>query len=185
MKDANEEMATATELIRELRDLTGAGIMDCRRALQESDNDLNKAMAWLREKGMASVGKKLGREAKQGLIESYVHGGRLGALIELNCETDFVARTDEFRTLAREIAMHVAVMDVRYLSDEHVPGDVAASYPEGKSRDDFLKSAVLLRQPHIRNADTSVGDMIREAIAKLGENIVLRRFARFQLGSEE
>jgi len=178
-------MATTTELVRQLRDQTGAGVMDCRRALQETDNDLTKATEWLRQKGIASVGKKRGREARQGLVEAYVHQGRLGALVELNCETDFVARTEEFKTLARDIAMHVAVMEARYLSAEHVPAEELQGHAEGKSRDDFFASHVLLHQAHIRNADKSINDMIEEHIAKLGENIVLRRYARFQLGSDE
>jgi len=178
-------MASGVDLIRQLREMTGAGIMDCRRALEATGDDLQKAVEHLRQQGIANVGKKAGRETKQGLIDSYVHGGRLGALIELNCETDFVARTEEFKTLAREIAMHVAVMDAKYLHPDQIPASELEGYPEGKARDDYLKSVVLLHQSHIRNADTSIQDMIKEAIAKLGENIVLRRYAKFQLGSEE
>jgi len=177
-------MATLTELVRELRDQTGAGVMDCRRALTESDNDLKRAVEWLRQKGVASVSKKKGREAREGLVEAYVHGGRLGALIELNCETDFVGRTEEFKNLARDIAMHVAVTDARYLGSDAVPVEELEAHAEGKPRNDFLAAHVLLHQTHIRHADKTINQLLEEAIAKLGENVVLRRFARFQLGSD-
>jgi len=177
-------MATTTELVRQLREMTSAVVMDCRRALAESDNDLTKAVDWLRQKGMASVSKKRDREARQGMIESYIHSGRLGSLIELNCETDFVARTDEFKALARELAMHIAVTEARYLTADSVPAEELEKYAEGSERNEFLATYVVHHQTHIRQTDKSINDLIEEAIARLGENIVLRRHVRFQLGSD-
>jgi elongation factor Ts len=160
-------MPSTTEQIKELRELTGAGIMECKRALDEGGN-LDGAQKLLKEWGLATAVKKAGREASQGLIESYVHGGRIGALVEINCETDFVARTDDFKALAREIAMQVAATNPTRLSssEESNDGDVP-----------------LLDQPYIRDPGKTVQDLINETIAKLRENIVVRRFARFELGS--
>jgi elongation factor Ts len=160
-------MPSTTEQIKELRELTGAGVMECKRALDEGGS-LENAQQLLKEWGLATAAKKAGREASQGLIESYVHGGRIGALVEVNCETDFVARTDDFKALAREIAMQVAATNPTRLSssEESNDGDVP-----------------LLDQPYIRDASKTVQDLLNEAIAKLRENIVIRRFARFELGS--
>src|SRR5215204_1569267 len=152
-------MPTTTEQIKELRELTGAGVMECKRALDEGGS-LEGAQKLLKEWGLATAEKKAGREASQGLIESYVHGGRIGALVEVNCETDFVARTDDFKTLAREIAMQVASMNPRRISSQEPSedGDVP-----------------LLEQPYIRDAGKTIQDLINETIARLRENIVVRR----------
>jgi elongation factor Ts len=161
-------MATTTEQIKELRELTGAGIMECKRALDEGGS-IEGAQKLLKEWGLATAEKKAGREASQGLIESYVHGGRIGAIVEVNCETDFVARTDDFKKLAREIAMQVASMNPSRVSSQEQSND---------------GDVPLLDQPYIRDSSKTVQDLINDAIAKLRENIVVRRFARFELGSE-
>lgn len=160
-------MPTTTELIKELREITGAGIMECKKALDDAVGDLTKAQQLIKERGLALAEKKAGREAGQGLIDSYVHAGRIGAMIELNCETDFVARTDDFKTLAREIAMQVAATNPTRISSQEAStdGDVP-----------------LLDQPYIRDASRTVQDLVNETIAKVRENIVIRRFARFELG---
>ncbi len=165
-------MAT-TEDIRRLREESGAGIMDSKRALDDAGGDFEKAKQILRERGLASAAKKSGREANQGLVESYIHaGGRVGALVEVNCETDFVARTDDFKMLAREIAMQVAAMNPsRVSSDQPAPDGVADEVP-------------LLDQAYIRDPGKTIQDLITEGIAKLGENIKIRRFARFELGTD-
>src|SRR5438270_675945 len=162
-------MPTATELIKELRQQTGAGIMECKKALEDASGDLGKATQLIKERGLAMAEKKKDREAGQGLIDSYIHAGRIGALIELNCETDFVARTDDFRTLAREIAMQVAATNPSRISsaEESSDGDVP-----------------LLDQPYIRDASKTVQDLVNETISKVRENVVIRRFARFELGGQ-
>ncbi|MDP9353322.1 MAG: translation elongation factor Ts [Chloroflexota bacterium] len=152
-------MAVSKESIVELRELTGAGIMDARRALEESNGDLRQAQEIIRQKGLAMAAKKGDRVAKQGLVEAYVHGGRLGALIELNCETDFVARTDDFKQLAREIAMQAAA--------------------NGASDAEELR-----KQSYNRDTSKTIETLINETVGRVGENIVLRRVARFELGSE-
>jgi elongation factor Ts len=162
-------MPSSTELIKELREKTGAGIMECKRAIEDAVGDLVKAEQLIKERGLAMAEKKAGREAGQGLIDAYIHAGRIGAMIELNCETDFVARTDDFRTLAREIAMQVAATNPSRISSQEAStdGDVP-----------------LLDQPYIRDANKTVQDLVRETIAKVGENVVIRRFARFELGGQ-
>lgn len=162
-------MPTTTELIKELREITGAGIMECKKALEDAVGDLTKAQQLIKERGLAMAEKKAGREASQGVIDSYVHAGRIGALIELNCETDFVARTDDFKTLAREIAMQVAATN---------PSRISAQEP---SEDGDVP---LLDQPYIRDASKTVQELVNETIAKVRENIVIRRFARFELGGQ-
>ncbi len=160
-------MPASTEQIKELREKTGAGIMECKRALEEGGS-MEQAEKLLKEWGVASAAKRAGREASQGIIDSYVHAGRIGALIELNCETDFVARTDDFKTLAREIAMQVAATNPSRITsqEESVDGDVP-----------------LLDQPYIRDPGKTVQELVNETIAKTRENIVIRRFARFELGA--
>jgi len=160
-------MPTATELIKELREKTGAGIMECKRALDEGGT-ISEAEKLLKKWGLATAEKKAGRETSQGVIDSYIHAGRIGALVELNCETDFVARTDDFKTLAREIAMQVAATN---------PSRLSASEESNDS------DVPLLDQPYIRDPGRTVQDLINEAIAKLRENVQLRRFARFELGN--
>ena len=162
-------MPSTTELIKELREKTGAGIMECKKAIEDASGDLGKAVQLIKERGLAMAEKKAGREASQGLIESYVHAGRIGALIELNCETDFVARTDDFRTLAREIAMQVAATN---------PSRVSGQEPSADG------DVPLLDQPYIRDPAKTVQDLVNETIARVRENIVIRRFARFELGGQ-
>jgi elongation factor Ts len=161
-------MPTSTEQIKVLREKTGAGIMECKRALDEGGS-MDAAEKLLKEWGLASAEKKAGRETSQGLIDSYIHAGRIGAMVELNCETDFVARTDDFKTLAREIAMQVAATNPSRLSssESSTDGDVP-----------------LLDQPYIRDPSKTVQDLLTEAIARIRENIVIRRFARFELGGQ-
>ncbi|HLT18483.1 MAG TPA: translation elongation factor Ts [Thermomicrobiales bacterium] len=175
--------------VRELRDRTGAGIMDCKRALEEAGGDLDKAVAILRERGLASAEKKSGRRAAEGLIVSYIHSNnRFGSLVELNCETDFVARTEDFAKLAQDIALHVVGMNPRYVSEDEITDEErAAGIDEFGSEEAFLNATVIMRQPFVRDSSTTVEEMIREAIGRIGENIVLRRFVRYELGelSEE
>lgn len=192
--------------VKELRTRTGAGIIDCRNALQEANGDLDKAQQLLRAKGLAAAANKSGRTTKEGLVTCYIHGeGRLGVLVEINCETDFVARTDDFRTLARDVAMQIAASDPKYVSREEIPAEVVVSEreayaaqakAEGKPEhvsvkiaegklEKFFATVCLLDQPFIRDEGAharKVGDVIKEVIAKTGENIQVRRFARFRLG---
>ncbi len=173
----------STALVKELRERTGAGIMECKRALEEAGGDLEKAAAILREQGAAKASKKAGRAALQGLIETYIHGGRIGAMVEVNCETDFVARTDDFKHLTREIAMQVAATSPEWISDADVPAEArAAGIAEFGDEKRFAEAKILLAQPSIREPKRAVGDLVQDAIAKIGENIVVRRFARFELG---
>ncbi len=196
-------MEITADLVKELRARTGAGVMDCRNALAECRGDLEKAQQLLRAKGLLAAARKSGRVAKEGVVTSYIHGeGRLGVLVEINCETDFVARTEDFKALAREIALQVAASDPRYVSREDVPEDVAATEraaylakaraegkdgadaeaEAGKQMEKYFEASCLLDQPFIRDERRSVGDLIKEVIAKTGENIQIRRFARFRLG---
>lgn len=189
--------------VKELRELTGAGMMDCKKALTETNGNMEKAIEYLREKGLAAAAKRAGRIATEGLVESYIHGGgRIGVLIEVNCETDFVAKTDEFKTLVKDLAMQVAASNPLYVSREEVTQEVidkeksilrAQALNEGKPEkivdkmvegriEKFYKEVCLLEQPFIKDPDKSVNDLITEKIAKIGENIRVRRFARFELG---
>ena len=164
-------MPSSTELIKELREKTGAGIMECKRAIEDATGDLARAEQLLKERGLAKAAKKVGREANQGVVDSYIHaGGRIGALVEVNCETDFVARNEAFRALVHEIAMQVAAMN---------PSRVSADDP---SADGAEGDVPLLDQPYIRDPSKTVQDLVNETIAKLRENVVIRRFARFELG---
>ncbi|MFQ5933996.1 MAG: translation elongation factor Ts [Dehalococcoidia bacterium] len=166
-------MAVSTESIRALRERSGAGVMDCKRALEEAGGVLEEAEKLLNQKGLAAASKKADRTVDQGLIEVYVHSdGRLGAMIEVNCETDFVARTDEFKTLSHDLAMQVAAMNPRYVAAEDMPPD----------SDEKPEEVCLLLQPFIRDTERNVQDLINETIAKTGENIKVRRFVRFELG---
>ncbi len=172
------------EKIKQLREQTGAGIMDCKRALEESGGDLDKAEEYLRKQGIASASKKAGRAANQGLIIAYIHGGRIGVLVELNCETDFVARTDDFQQLGRDIAQHIIGMAPQYIRSEEVPADIRERERRIHDGSDIEvdRKLVLLAQPFVRDPKQTVGEMVQEAIGKLGENIVLRRFTRYELG---
>ena len=190
------------EDVKRLREATGAGIMDCKRALEESGGDVDAAMLWLREKGLSTAAKKAGRAAREGIIQSYIHhGARLGVLLELNCETDFVARTDDFQQLAREIAMQIAGMAPLYVSRDDVPDEVLEEQKrlfavdaerDGRPADrvpmivegklnKWFETVCLLDQPY-RDTDRKVGDLITEKVALLGENIKVARFARMAVG---
>ncbi len=194
-------MITA-EMVKELREKTGAGLMDCKRVLSESNGDMQKAMDMLRQKGLATAAKKSARTASEGLIGSYIHMDKIGVMVEVNCETDFVARTDDFRKMVKDIAMHIAAANPAYASREDVPGEVierekdiyraqVANKPpqvvekilEGKL-EKFYSDTCLLDQIFIKDPEgkQKIKDLITGMIAKLGENIVFRRFARFQLG---
>ncbi len=175
-----------TSLVKDLREQTGAGIMDCKRALEEAGGDLKKASDLLKQQGLAKAEKKLGREANQGLIETYVHaGGRIASMIELNCETDFVARTPDFKGLAREVAMQVAAMNPKYLNEESVPAEEWAAL-EGEYGDHkkAVEAVCLYSQAFIRDPKLSINELVRQAVAKLGENVQITRFARFEVGAD-
>lgn len=162
--------------VKELRELSGAGIMDCKRALENSGGDVAKAAELLKAQGLAKAEKKGERTARQGLVDSYIHaGGRIGAMVEVNCETDFVARTEDFKRLAHDIAMQVAATNPKVVGNE--------SKPEGSADgQDVADEDVLLKQPFIKDPSMSVEVLVKNAIAKTGENIVIKRFARFELG---
>lgn len=190
-------------MIKDLREKTGAGIMDCKTALKDAGGDVEEAIKVLRKKGLAAAAKKAGRATKEGLIHSYIHaGGKIGVLVEVNCETDFVARTPEFTEFVHNIAMHVAAAEPRFVSKDDVTQDdltrereiyaeqaLATGKPEhvvdkivdGKMSK-FYSQVCLLEQPYIRDPDKSVGQMVQEAVASFGENIQVRRFVRFRLG---
>lgn len=178
-------MAVTTEQIRTLREKTGAGIMDSKRALEEASGDQARAMEILRQQGLARAGKKSDRSALQGLVEPYIHGGgRIGALVEINCETDFVARTPDFQALAHDVAMQVAAIPPRYVSvDQIAEQDYELLERKYGSRAEAVKHVVLLEQTFIKDAKKTINDLIKEGIGKLGENIVVRRFSRFELGA--
>lgn len=201
-------MAISAQQVKELRDKTGAGMMDCKRALEESDGDMEKAVEVLRKQGIAKAEKKSGRTANEGLITSYIHpGGRIGVLLEINCETDFVAKTDDFQNLANDIAMQIAAMSPLALSREDVDDEVVEkeksiykeqALQEGKPEhivdkiitgrlEKFYSEVTLLEQPFVKDTDKSVNQLITEAVTKLGENIAVSRFVRYELGenSEE
>jgi elongation factor Ts len=197
-------MATITaDQVKKLRDQTGAAMMECKAALTEANGDLENATTILRKRGLASAAKKAGRTTSQGVVGSYIHlGGKVGVLVEVNCESDFVARTDQFQTLVKEVAMHIAAADPKYVRREDVPAEVlekeksiyraqveSSGKPasviekiiEGKLGS-FYSQAVLLEQPSIRDAAVTIQQLVAEASAKLGENIAISRFARFRVG---
>lgn len=164
--------AVSTDQIRTLREKTGAGVMECKKALQEAAGSLEKAARILRARGSAIAQEKAGRVAQQGVIAGYVHAGKIGVLVELNCETDFVARTDQFKALAHEICLQIASMDPLYLSRDEVPAQDVQ----------LMKEKVLLDQPFVKDPTKTVEDLIHEAVSSMRENIRIRRFARFALG---
>ena len=180
-------MAISANLVKELRGKSGAGIMECKRALEETSGDLDKAAALLRQQGLAKADKKSGRSASQGLIEPYIHGaGRIGAIVDINCETDFVARTPDFKDLAHDIAMQVAATSPRYLDADSVPeGHLPELEREYGTRDGWVAATCLMDQPFIKDPKQTVRDLVRDRIAKVGENIVVRRFARFEVGADQ
>lgn len=174
-------MKISAKEIQKLREKTSAGVMDCKKALSEAKGDFTKAMKFLRDRGVAIAQKKASRLAREGRIEAYVHlNNRIGVLVEINCETDFVAKCDDFKTLSRDLAMQIAALNPQYVKKEDVPGDVVQ---ENKSNlDDFYKINCLLEQSFVKDQSKSIKDYVTEAIAKIGENIVISRFSRFQLG---
>ena len=195
----------SAQLVKELRGKTGAGIMDCKQALSESDADLNKAIEFLRKKGLATAAKRAGRAMSEGTIQSYIHmGGKLGVMVEINCETDFVAKNVDFQEFARNIAMHIAATNPLGVQPEDIPQETIDSemdiyrtqaketgkpdnildkIAEGKLNK-FIKENCLLNQHYVRDPDITVGDLLNELIAKIGENITIKRFVRFQVGEE-
>ncbi|MEE2709143.1 MAG: translation elongation factor Ts [Gemmatimonadota bacterium] len=198
-------MAVSAANVKQLRDKTGAGMMDCKRALEESGGDIEKSISYLREQGMLAASKKSSREAKEGLIHTYLHqGSRIGAMVELNCETDFVARNDAFQGLARDIAMQVAAAKPISVNRDQVSTELIEKEKEiysnqakneGKPEhivdriidgrvEKYYQENCLLEQPFIRDTDKTIQDLITDAVGNLGENIVVRRFVRFELGAE-
>lgn len=198
-------MAITAEMVKKLREETGAGVLDCKKALEETGGNFEQAAEILRQKGLAAAAKKSTREANEGMIGSYIHmGAKVAAIVELNCETDFVARTEEFQTLARDLAMQVVASRPRFVSREHIPADVleqeraaAAAQSEGSGKsaevrekmidgkmEKFYQEMVLLEQPFIKDPSKSVGNLITESVARLGENIIVRRFARLEINEE-
>lgn len=198
-------MAITAEMVKNLREKTGAGMMDCKAALSEMNGDMDKAIDFLRKKGLASAAKKSERTTSQGVISSYIHaGGKIGVLIEVNCETDFVARTDDFQSLVKDLAMHVAAANPQFVKREDVPSEVLDREKEvyrGQLRemkkpeamlekiiegkmDKFYSDICLIEQAFVKDADVKVQSLLTDKIAKLGENITIKRFARFELGQQ-
>jgi elongation factor Ts len=198
-------MAITTEDIKKLREATGAGVLDCRTALQNSDNDFDKALDFLREKGLAAASKRADRVASEGVVELYSHGGgRVGVMVEINCETDFVGRSEEFRAFAHEVALQIAASAPLYVKDEDIPQSVLdheQSIAEARAREEgkpeailpkivegymkkFRDEVVLLRQAYIRDESVTIEQMLNQNIGSMGENIVIRRFARYELGEQ-
>lgn len=196
-------MAITAEMVKELREKTGAGMMECKKALEATNGDMEKAILFLRERGMAAAQKKASRTAKEGLIASYIHaGGKIGVLVEINCETDFVARNDDFKELAKDIAMQIAAVKPLYVKREDVPEDVLAKEKEiyltqaknsGKPEkvwdkivegklESYYQEVCLYEQPFIKDPKIKIKDLIAQAVGKIGENIQVKRFVRFQLG---
>ena len=196
-------MAVTTQQIKELREATGAGILDCRKALEQANGDFDKAVDFLREKGLATAAKRSDRAASEGMVELYSHGGgRVGVMVEVNCETDFVARSEAFRAFAHEVALQIAAGAPRFLRPEDVPADVyehereiarARAREEGKPEailekivegriEKFKDEACLLRQPYIRDESITLEKLLMQNVAAIGENIIIRRFARWELG---
>ncbi|MCK5392088.1 MAG: translation elongation factor Ts [Deltaproteobacteria bacterium] len=191
------------QMVKELRDTTGAPFIDCKRALEEVSGDLDKALDILKIKGVAKASKKVGRDTPEGTVTSYIHaGGRIGVMVEINCETDFVAKNEEFQTFAREVAMQIAAANPKYISKEEIPeselerekevmkaqviesgkpANIAEKIVEGKL-EKFFEEVCLLNQTHIRDSKVKIDDLLQALIAKIGENIKVRRFTRFQLG---
>jgi elongation factor Ts len=197
--------AINAEMIKELRGRTNAGIMDCKTALQEADGDLEKAVDFLRKKGLATALKRAGRETSEGVINSYIHaGGRIGVLVEVNCETDFVAKTDEFKDLVKDLAMHIAATKPLSIGREDIPEEILSREEEiyrGQAREmgkpekildkivegkmeKFYKESCLLEQQYVKDTDLTIQELIHEMVGKTGESITVRRFVRYQLGGE-
>lgn len=196
-------MSAPATLVKELREKTGAGILDCQKALQENSNDLEKAVDYLRQKGLAAAQKRSTREANEGLISSYIHpGSRIGVLVEVNCETDFVARNEEFQAFVKDVALQIAAANPSYVKREDVPAEVVAKEKEiyeGQAKEmgkppaawpkiidgkleKFYQESCLLEQAFIKEPSVTIKDLLTQKIAKIGENLVIRRFTRYQLG---
>ena len=196
-------MEITSSMVKDLRERTGAGMMDCKKALIECEGNVDKAIDYLREKGIAKAAKKAGRIAAEGLVDSYIHmGGRIGVLLEVNCETDFVAKTDNFKSLVHDIAMHIAAANPQYVRREEVPTDSlekekevlrAQALNEGKPEkivdrmvegrvEKYYKEICLMEQPYVKDPDKTIGDLIGEATATIGEKITIRRFVRYERG---
>jgi len=176
-------LQVSTTAIKDLREKTGAGVMDCKKAILEAEGNLEKAVEILNQRGIALARKKAERVADQGIIEAYVHpGGRIGVLVEVNCETDFVARTDEFKDLAHNLALQIAAMCPQFISPEDMAQETETETETETDADADAKTACLLLQPYIKEPDKTVQDIVTETIAKVGENIKVRRFVRFELG---
>ncbi|WP_062552251.1 translation elongation factor Ts [Peptoniphilus phoceensis] len=195
-------MAITAALVKELREKTGAGMMDCKKALSETNGDMDKAVDFLREKGLASVAKKSSRIASEGIVESYIHGGRIGVLVEVNSETDFVAKNEEFQNFVKDIAMQIAAVAPKYVSREEVPAEevehernILTEQARGENKPEhiiekmvegrlekFYEEICLLDQDFIKDSDKKIKDILNDLIAKIGENIKIRRFVRFEVG---
>ena len=195
-------MAITAEQVKELRDRTGAGIMDCKKILTQAEGDMEKAIQLLKEKGMAKAAKKAGRVAAEGLVEAYIHNGKYGALVEVNSETDFVATNDEFKQFVKDVAMHIAAAAPQYVKREDVPASIVNAEKEAQKQkalsegkpeaivekivegrmDKFYSEICLLDQPFVKDPDKTVGQLLTELISKIGENIVIRRFVRYERG---
>ena len=195
-------MAITAAMVKELREKSGAGMMDCKKALTETNGDMDKAVDFLREKGLASVAKKSSRIASEGIVESYIHGGRIGVLVEVNSETDFVAKNEEFKNFVKDIAMQIAAVAPKYVSREEVPAEeveheknVLTEQARGENKPEhiiekmvegrlekFYEEICLLDQDFIKDSDKKIRDILNELIAKIGENIKIRRFVRYEVG---
>lgn len=196
-------MSITASMVKELRDETNAGMMDCKEALTESDGDFKKAVEYLRKKGLSAATKRSSRAAKEGAVVSYIHmAGKIGVMVEVNCETDFVAKTDDFNTMAKDIAMQIAALNPTYIKPDDIPEDVlgrereiyrSQALAEGKPEkimdriiegklNKYYEEVCLLNQKFVKDTDVTVGTLVNNMIAKTGENIIVRRFARFQLG---
>ncbi|WP_102411687.1 translation elongation factor Ts [Beduinella massiliensis] len=196
-------MEITASMVKDLRERTGAGMMDCKKALVECEGNVEKAIDYLREKGIAKAAKKAGRIAAEGLVDAYIHmGGRIGVLLEINCETDFVAKTDNFKSLCHDVAMHIAAANPQYVRREEVPTDAldkekevlrAQALNEGKPEkivdrmvegrvEKYYKEICLMEQPYVKDPDKTIGDLIAEATATIGEKITIRRFTRYERG---
>lgn len=198
-------MAISLDDVKKLKELTGVGLTDAKKALTESDGDFDKALEAMRKKGLTKAEKRGEREAREGLVDAYVHSGRIGVVVEVNCETDFVARTDDFKTLVHDVALHVSASNPVYISAEDVPAQtreakkaeftekvIAEGKPENIAEkivegqlNKYFAEKTLLEQPFIKNPDITVGEYVKEHIAKLGENIVVRQISRIELGVSE
>ena len=195
-------MEISATQVKELRESTGAGVLDCRKALQENNGDFDRAVAFLREKGLAAAAKKAGREAREGAVELYSHGARVGVMVEVNCETDFVARTEQFRAFAHDLALQVAAANPRYLDMTDVPAEVVEgektiarnrAIQEGKPEkvldkivegrmEKFYQDVCLLQQPFVKDESLTIAALLKQTVATIGENVIIRRFARWELG---